>query len=156
MLLVLPYYNYGKKKARETEKKVRGKNPGLRRTFSRICSKTFCTTTIGRKKRGKPKKKVRACAEHFPVFFSKTFCTTTIVRKKRGHWLCMRMRSLTVRWPEYYKKKKKKRKKKKKKKIKKKKTNGKKRKKKKIQKKSGSSPTSNVASAVPIYCSSHI
>jgi hypothetical protein len=77
MLLVLPYYNYGKKKARETEKKVRGKNPGLRRTFSRICSKTFCTTTIGRKKRGKPKKKVRACAEHFPVFFSKTFCTTT-------------------------------------------------------------------------------
>jgi hypothetical protein len=44
MLLVLLYYlyyNYGKKKARETEKKVR--------------------------------EKIRACAEHFPVFVQKHF-----------------------------------------------------------------------------------
>ena len=40
----------------KSTRKSTGKNPGMRRTFSVFFSKTFCTTIIVRKKRGKPKK----------------------------------------------------------------------------------------------------
>jgi len=51
----------------------------MRRTFSRIFSKTFCTTTILRKKRGKPKKstgKNPGMCRTFSRIFSKTLNMT--------------------------------------------------------------------------------
>ena len=91
-----------------------GKNPGMRRTFSRIFSKTTYSKTF-EKRRGTP---TSGCASAHPSTPSgyaisgqstrtkagnsyfrlrlrvATFCTTTLVRKKRGENPLMRTRSL--------------------------------------------------------------